>query len=972
MRKNPPAGRPLLNAWSALGLTAAASVAFAAVFPMSRDRQARALEAAPDMLALSYLDLALSRAPEDATLRLSVAERTLAAGQFDRARALLVPLLGEPPLPAALLLRVEIDYLAWAATDADDDKLRTIALARLGQSIDASQRVMLSTEQAEHVARICGQVGLAATRAGILERVARANLRDDERLLAAEVAQLEINAPLTAAELRAARALTYPEDDGSGNAALALRRALASGQPGPALVMFRRLRPLYGQNPQVLELGLATLAGVDDVEALSVAEQLLTMKPDDAALRQRIAELNAWTRSSPPAPAPAAPVSARPPELRWDTESLLVAEPVASSGSEDGARAIERAALLDSLGAPERAIELIDRALAQELVDERALWDLKVGVLLRLGQKQAALDTLEHMDDRFGPSQASIQRRAELLLSLGELARALDLLAVAPGPRRVEDERRITAISWELGDIDRVRTAYRVIARSPEGTPEDARRLWLLERESGDHAASTGAALAAFERFADPAFVKLALHTAIESGDDGLVATALGAARASGADIDPESLSLSVNVRHARAHRALLRNEHEQAKSELGESARLLERVQQGSDFGGGFGELVETQKRQTLNLALAADDRKLLARTYPEQEKELTARERVFVLHRLGRDEEAVSEAVASIDSGALPEADSGALAADAQALGGEMPRQLGVLGDVVAMQGLTAARAGALGRLSWSGGRSLGARVELTRLSSSSGGDLTLPSPSLSGLDELAAELSGGIGESELTVGVVALEGDARPSLRFEQGFEGDALTVELLARLNERSRDTPVLRVIGVEDELSARATIQFLQSYSASVRGSTKLYSDRVDRQVLGGAATLDASVGRSWHLPEEWSANLRAAGYVAPRFESDLAGPVPEGASWVGVGASLLHGQLSVAPVAGRRVSVLVDGTAGWLLPLDELGWSGTLGLGISVLGGDQLSILASASNVVGTTPGFAVYTLGADYAVSRW
>jgi hypothetical protein len=64
--------------------------------------------------------------------------------------------------------------------------------------------------------------------------------------------------------------------------------------------------------------------------------------------------------------------------------------------------------------------------------------------------------------------------------------------------------------------------------------------------------------------------------------------------------------------------------------------------------------------------------------------------------------------------------------------------------------------------------------------------------------------------------------------------------------------------------------------------------------------------------------------------------------------------------------------VLVDGTAGWLLPLDELGWSGTLGLGISVLGGDQLSILASASNVVGTTPGFAVYTLGADYAVSRW
>ncbi len=79
-------GRPLLNAWSALGLTAAAGIAFAAVFPMSRDRQARALAGDPDMLALSYLGLALSRSPDDQALRVRVAERTLAAGQLDRAR----------------------------------------------------------------------------------------------------------------------------------------------------------------------------------------------------------------------------------------------------------------------------------------------------------------------------------------------------------------------------------------------------------------------------------------------------------------------------------------------------------------------------------------------------------------------------------------------------------------------------------------------------------------------------------------------------------------------------------------------------------------------------------------------------------------------------------------------------------------------------------------------------------------------
>ena len=64
--------------------------------------------------------------------------------------------------------------------------------------------------------------------------------------------------------------------------------------------------------------------------------------------------------------------------------------------------------------------------------------------------------------------------------------------------------------------------------------------------------------------------------------------------------------------------------------------------------------------------------------------------------------------------------------------------------------------------------------------------------------------------------------------------------------------------------------------------------------------------------------------------------------------------------------------MLADVTAGWLLPLDELGWSGKLGLGISVLGGDQLSLQASASNVMSNSPGFSVYMLGADYAVSRW
>jgi len=348
-----------------------------------------------------------------------------------------------------------------------------------------------------------------------------------------------------------------------------------------------------------------------------------------------------------------------------------------------------------------------------------------------------------------------------------------------------------------------------------------------------------------------------------------------------------------------------------------------------------------------------------------------------VFVLHRLGRDEEAVDTAVQSLDAETLPGEDASALEADADALGADMPRQVGVLFDVLSMDGLSAARAGAFARSTWSGGRSLSASAEVTRLGSGE-----MPSLSLPGRDELAAEIGASLGQSRLSVGVVALDGrDPRPSLRFEQGIEiSEALDVELIARINERSRDTPLLRVLGVEDELSARASLAFADHYSALLRGSAKIYSERAERDYLGAGATLDAAVGRYWVLPGgAGNANLRVAGYFAPRFADEAAlasldatGFLPDGASWLGFGAGFTRGQFEVAPVAGRRLSVLADATAGWLLPLDELGWSGRLGLGISVLGADQLSILASASNVVSTVPGFAVYTLGADYRVSSW
>ena len=43
-----------------------------------------------------------------------------------------------------------------------------------------------------------------------------------------------------------------------------------------------------------------------------------------------------------------------------------------------------------------------------------------------------------------------------------------------------------------------------------------------------------------------------------------------------------------------------------------------------------------------------------------------------------------------------------------------------------------------------------------------------------------------------------------------------------------------------------------------------------------------------------------------------------------------------------------------------------------LGLGVSLLGADLLSLSIEASNVLGTTPGFAAYGIGAEYRMSQW
>jgi hypothetical protein len=273
------------------------------------------------------------------------------------------------------------------------------------------------------------------------------------------------------------------------------------------------------------------------------------------------------------------------------------------------------------------------------------------------------------------------------------------------------------------------------------------------------------------------------------------------------------------------------------------------------------------------------------------------------------------------------------------------------------------------------------LQAAVELTRFGDSPG---SAPNSAASALPEssdadapieAAGQITGQLGGSELTLGVAARpDGATQPFASFEQrllSLAGSEL--RLTARLNERTSDTARLRLFGAEDQLALSADVRLGEHAYLSASAAGQAYWEH-DRTYLGSGATINAGAGYNLPLGAELgTANFRASTYLAPRLPADPgAGFVPEGTTWLGLGASLVRGQLEVPPVFGRELSFLTDATLGWLVPQQELGWSARLGLGVSLFGADLLSLSASASNVLGTAPGFAASTLSAEYRMSEW
>jgi predicted Zn-dependent protease len=982
------AHRPLIGSGSKLGLVGGAALALAFLLPLAIDRQEQARRGPPDFLSLVYLRLGLAQRPQDVELRFSLAQRSLQAGLFDEARQLLRPLAevtpDMPPSPSALRARdvlVDIEFLAWIATPVQALGARSAALARFHGSLDAIDLNGVSAPRLQELGERCAQTGDAVWRAEILGKLASREPLDEAHVALADAAYLGAGEPLEAAELHAQLAERLPLAEASPHALLALERARSAQRPRAALALFHRLRPRFPEDTRLLELGLSLSAGIDDATTLELAEQLLMRRPSDAALRRQIAQLSDYTGQS----------------LRAMEQYLWLGKH--GGGSRDMNRALDRAraksdlqvtlsltpgtpaekpalieriALYEALGQVGPAISTLDAALASHFSDDLSLWQLKLQLHLRAGKSDDALRTLQAIEARFPPQRELVDMRVNLLLSLGRLPEALDTLARASDPADEAQLRKISLLAWELGDAERARKAYAALVATPDASEWDYQRLWLLAQEAKDYRAGVETAFSAWQRFRTPGLLGMAIYSAMAWDKPVLLEQLLASAEAAGPHFsaNPAYWQMRIHLQQQQADRALAESRHTAAKAALAISSDWLARAEvlAPDPSGDTYQPLQLAQQSQVLALALASDDRATLARIYPSQAPHLAARQQVNILYRLGRTEQAAQLALDSSERSDLPSEDRSALADDARTLTQGMPRQLSVAGGVNQLEGLRTLSATASAQYSWTG-RALAAAFEFDQFLPTSDAPFELGDPR-----ELSLELSGHLERDSLTLGAVTRDARPRPFARFEHAFfEPGTSQLSLKARLNDRSNDTAALRILGVEDELALVAYVALPAGFYMNGKAAGKTYSSR-DREYLGAGVSLDAGVGRNLPLPQQLGqAAVGLATYVAPRFrQADALGIVPDGTTWLGATASLRRGDIGLSSVTGGSWSFLLDVASGWLWPQDALGWWGSAGVGIPLVGGDLLSLSARAGNVLSAAPGSSSFGLNASYAVSQW
>lgn len=983
--------RGLLSPQLLLGMVFGVGLCLYALLPAAQRRAGMAADDTPSALSLQLLQLELQARPDDHDLRLRVAAKTLDAGQLDTTRQLLRP-LGAPHTysPDARRLAIALERQALFAVDAGDTRGRDRVAKALRAHLQALDAQALPEAELQHMAGLAREVGERRVTARLLGALPfRPGHATGAHVLSADAAYLEAGLPLEAARLRSWFALRSADADAVEHALSAIAHARSADQPAAARRIYGHLAPHF-DDPRLDHQGIELLAGYDDRRALALAEHDLTRDPADLERVRRVARLArfagrshralqayrylAYHGGSAADRADALSLA----RAEWDLPLVLALSRAEAGGGMSLHAVLDRVALWQSLGDSGAALHLLRQAVAGDHADQPALWELQVQLLVGRGDVAEAAATLGRMAQRLGATSEQTTRRAELLLLLGRVREARDLLGAgddgssdAGGESAERRLRTLARLSLELGDLPSARNAYAALAQQPAASASDAHRYVDLERATRGEQRALGIAVAGYERHGDPQLLALAIECSLwaPTSDDTLVLLARAERELSFA-ADPDYWALRVGLAQGKASDALLAGQPDRARRQLDRAHSWLRRAEGSAPSETRYASLWDTQHAQTLSLALSRDDTEAIARAYPLRSSLLPARQRVAILHRLGRDEEALSLALTGARDTRLRDDDREALVRDASALADEMPRRAWVDADVrdYALTTTLATRVGVEYAL-WPRHSLLG-EVGFTDLSAGHN-PYAVDQP-----HELSARLGLHADRLRAGLGVSLRDGGApRPSAnaayRLIDGAE-DWLAADLTA--HGTAPDTVATRSRGARDTAGVRGRLSLPASLYLGGRLGAIAYYTR-DRGYRGAGATAEAALGRTWALLGRMAdLDARIVGYAAPRVPTEPEGATrltPEGTAFSGVGASLSRGRMDGTPF-GPALGFIVDGSVGYLWPQSAMGFSGRAGLSLSLGDADRLSLQAEVSNVVGAQPGDAVWGAGVRYSRGLW
>jgi hypothetical protein len=959
--------RPLVSRAAVGGFALLVLLGWVGLAWLASERQEQAAQALPSALSLRFLQLGLAARPNDRALRLRLARKRLEVGQLEAARALVLPLA---PSAEAHLLLLELDYARWCAVQPADrvrrEARKAELLATLSSLADGPETAPLP-----RIAAMYLELEQPDKAAPLLDRLARSQPDDQALIARADASWLEAGQPLSAAALHTFLATRQASSE---HALLALARAELAAAPQPLYALMHELRLRYPRDIPLLTRILAITESRAVDRARDLALELTRTLPDESTFHReaaRLAEASGrslcaldqymwlWRHEHRPDDRARALQLAR---ANWDLE--LVRELL------DGARPLPRAAsrarlrkgcgrsrrrpvaheppewqeryqLYEALGDSASLRGLLAQIVQTPAGDNPAWWQRKLALERRLGDHSASLDSLTQMLKRF-PGRGLREQLATLQLGMGDPRAALHTLLAAPNSERdVRRLRQLVELAAAVGDIETERQSYEALVREPEATLWDHQRLLALSPDVISAGRLAATACQRFDSF-DMFYIALTLYK--HRGDELAQFVLLK-------QVEPlEAITshaaywqLRIELQQAQAARAARAGKYSIAKGALQKAEDLLKLAAKRAPAKEQYTQLWAAQHAQALGVGLASGDKPLALRAFLATRSGLGARERVYLLIKLGQTDAAFAEAQRELERGRLTDSDRSVIENDALGLGRERATELRVDGQGLAMPGLRAL--GASGRADYDG---LHIHVAYTQF---------LPTASEL-VHELALTGRGRLSRFTLELGASARDpGPVRPFGTLSVQLTGDEERGAMLqAHANVVSIDTAQLRLLGASDALVFKAAVGFGKHFWGSTRASAETYYTRAERRYLGSGATVDLGIGSAHPLPAQLGhAGVRVFGRAAPRFPEPESAWLPASSVWTGFAVSAGSGELEHPRLFSRQYSYALDLSMGLLWPNASLGWSTTVRLGVTVFGADLLSLAATAGNVLGAS-----------------